>query len=96
MGKMSRRAKAAKGASKLAAKRAAALHDPLRPKLLDEPPCSGEDGEDSFRCFHVGGRNVVTIHSSSSSFNMTQVLELFSIADQTKYRDSFVRMHVCS
>lgn len=53
--KMSRRAKAAKGASKLALKRANASRDPLRPKLLDEPPCDGEDGEDSFRCFHVGG-----------------------------------------
>lgn len=51
-----RRAKADKATSRRVLRRAAALADPLRPKALDEPPCSGQDGDDSFRCFHVGAR----------------------------------------
>jgi hypothetical protein len=31
----------------------------VRPKILDQPPDDGEDGDDSFRCFHILGFDVL-------------------------------------
>ena len=33
--------------------------DPLRPRLLDKGRCPREDGDDSFRCFHLLGFDVL-------------------------------------